>query len=323
MSSDLPQHPPPKHRRLRATLFRYVAREACLPTLFALLGLTIVMLTANFLGYSELVINRGVSAADILRMALCDAIPVTSQILPFAMFVGVLVALGRLGADREILILEASGVAAARLVWPVVSFAAVMTLLALLLSVYATPWASRSFDAILEVVSRTKPWAQLEAGQVNEFGGWQLEAREVSPAGDELRGVMLFVPDAGETLFAQRGSFGAGEGGAIELTLIDGVMLLSPVADQARVMRFESATTLLPDSNSGLQRRNRQRLAGLPLAQLMRKAAAWEPSGERRVSWSELALHRRFAFPRRRSALASWRCPCSWRGEGSPAPAVG
>ena len=76
MSSDLLQHPPPKHRRLRFTLYRYVAREACVPTLFALVGLTIVMLTANFLGYSELVINRGVSGADISRMALYDAIPV-------------------------------------------------------------------------------------------------------------------------------------------------------------------------------------------------------------------------------------------------------
>ncbi|MBW2267756.1 MAG: LptF/LptG family permease [Deltaproteobacteria bacterium] len=297
MSSDLLQHPPPKHRRLRATLFRYVAREAFVPTLFALLGLTIVMLTANFLGYSELVINRGVNGADILRMALCDAIPVAGQILPFAMFVGVLVALGRLGADREILVLEASGVAAARLVWPVVSFAGVMTLVALLLSVYATPWASRSFDTILEEVSRTKPWAQLEAGQVNEFGGWQLEAREALPAGDELRGVMLFVPDAGETLFARHGSLGAGEGGAIELTLRDGVMLLRPKADQARVMRFESATTLLPDSDSGLRRGNKQRLAGLPIDVLMRRAAAWKQSENSRVSWSLLALHRRFAFP--------------------------
>ena len=100
MSSDPLQHAPPRHRRLGLTLYRYFAREALLPTLFSLVGLTVVMLTANFLGYSELFFNRGVAGAEIARMIVYDAIPVAAQIFPFATFVGVLVALGRLGADR-------------------------------------------------------------------------------------------------------------------------------------------------------------------------------------------------------------------------------
>ena len=150
MSSAPLGHPPPKHRRPRLTLYRYFAREAFGPSLFALLGLTVVVLTTSFLGYSELVVNRGVGAGDVGRMAFWEAIPVAGRMFPFAVLVGSLVALGRLGADREILVLEASGIAAARLVWPVVSFAGAMTILALLVSVFATPWANRSFDGLLE-----------------------------------------------------------------------------------------------------------------------------------------------------------------------------
>lgn len=297
MSSQIPEHPPPKHRRPRLTLYRYIAREALVPTAFALVGLTVVMLTANFLGYSELVLNRGVGAGDVAMMALYEALPVAGQIFPFAVFIGVLVALGRLGADREILVLEASGVAAARLVWPVVSFSGVMMLVALLLSVYATPWASRRIDAALLAISRAKPWAQLQVGTVNEFGGWQLEVREASAAGDEIQGVMLYVPSADETLFARRGALGAGEGGSIELTLHDGLVVLRPKGPQARVLRFETAATLLPDSDAGLERNLEDRIEGLPIDELLRLASEWRPGETEPVSQAALALHRRFAFP--------------------------
>ena len=113
MSSAPLEHAPPKHRRPRLTLYLYFAREAFWPSLFALLGLTVVVLTTSFLGYSELVVNRGVGAGDVGRMALWEAIPVAARMFPFSILVGSLVALGRLGADREILVLEASGVVAA------------------------------------------------------------------------------------------------------------------------------------------------------------------------------------------------------------------
>lgn len=297
MSSAPLEHAPPKHRRPRLTLYLYFAREAFWPSLFALLGLTVVVLTTSFLGYSELVVNRGVGAGDVGRMALWEAIPVAARMFPFSILVGSLVALGRLGADREILVLEASGVAAARLVWPVVSFAGVMTILALLLSVIATPWANRSFDGLLGEISRAKPWAQLRANAVNEFGGWRLEAREVSPAGDALTSVMLYVPDVEETLFSRFGTLRGGEGGGIEITLRDGSIVLRPKDDELRVLHFESATTQLPESEQGLVRLEQDRIPGLPLDELVTRAFAWMSGAKDTPPTAVLALHRRFAYP--------------------------
>ena len=96
-----------------------------------MLGLTAVVLTTRILGFSDLVINRGLGAAAVGRMVFFEAVPVLARIFPFGVLVGCLVALGRLGADREILALESSGVAVGRLVWPIVAFAGVMTLAAL------------------------------------------------------------------------------------------------------------------------------------------------------------------------------------------------
>jgi lipopolysaccharide export system permease protein len=193
-------------------------------------------------------------------------------------------------------VLEASGVAAARLVWPVVSFAGAMSIAALLLSVEATPWASRSFDAALAEVSRTRPWAQLRAGQVNEFGGWQLEAREVSASGTELQGVLLWVPEIGETIFARAGSLAASPSGAIEMTLFDGSMLMPP-DEGIGELRFQRATTVLPESDAALVRSPQDRLAGMPLDELLVQARAFQPSEQRSYSRAALELHRRLAYP--------------------------
>ena len=161
MSAQELQYAGPLHRRPGRTIYLYVAREAFRPALIGLIGLTTVVLTNGLLGLSDLVVNRGVDAGDVARMLLYEAIPTAARMFPFATLVGALVALGRLGADREILTLEALGVPAARLVWPVAAFASVMTVFALWFSVYATPWASARFDAALDEISRTKPWATM------------------------------------------------------------------------------------------------------------------------------------------------------------------
>ena len=137
---------------------------------------------------------------------------------------------------------------------------------------YAAPWANRSFDAALGEISRAKPWAQLQAGTVNEFGGWQLEAREVSASGDELKGVLLWVPELGETIFARAGTLAASEDGSIEITLRDGSVVLPPEGG-LRQLRFDAATTILPESDTGLEREENDRIPGLPLKELAARAS--------------------------------------------------
>ena len=137
----------PPGRSPGATLSRYVAREIWRPVCFALIGLTLIILIQDLLGFSDLVINRGVGMREVLGIAFAQAVPVAARMFPFALLVGTLVGLGRLGADREILVLEASGISASRLIGPVARFALAMTALSLLLSLLAAPAANRALDA--------------------------------------------------------------------------------------------------------------------------------------------------------------------------------
>ncbi len=286
----------PIHHRPGLTLYRYIAREALRPTAFALLGLTAVVLTTRILGFSDLVINRGLGAGVVGRMVVFEAVPVMARMFPFGVLVGCLVALGRMGADREVLALETSGVAVGRLVWPVVAFAGAMTLGALGASLVLGPWANRALDTAFADISRERPWAQIRAGTVSHFGDWQLEAREVSAAGSELRGVLLFMPDIGETVFAQGGRVSSTPAGALELVLSSGSVVLEP-RGEFKFFRFETLTTQLPAGSEAFDRSESDQLAGRQLDELLLRARAFVPSELDHLPRAEIELHRRVALP--------------------------
>jgi len=279
-------------RRPRGTLYRYLFQEMAFPTAFALAGLTLVILTKDLLGYSELVINRGLGVRAVAMMALYQAVPLIGTTLPFATLVGCLVGLGRLGADLELLVLEASGVSARRLVLPVTAFAALVTLFGFVVSVFLGPWASRSLDASLERISLAHPGAQLQAGVVNRFGDWKLEAFAVNPRGDRLEGVLLWMPDIGETVFAERGELDPDGGGGIRLTLENAMVLLDP-RDGPRQLRFGTLTAQLPESDLPISRSRMDRLEGMTLAEL----AELGRSDDYLAVDAATRVHRRFALP--------------------------
>jgi lipopolysaccharide export LptBFGC system permease protein LptF len=284
----------PRYRGPRLTLYRYVAREILRPMAFALLGLTAIVLTTRVLEFSELVINRGVEPATVAAILFYEAVPVAARMLPFAVLVASLFALGRMGADREVLALASLGQNPARLAWPIVSFAGVGALVALAAAVWATPWASRSLDAQLAAISREKPWANLRAGAVQRFGGWQLEALEVSPSGDAMRSVMLWTPDIGQTLFAERGRLAAA-GGEVDIVLEHGAVVLARDGGVQHV-RFDELETRLP-AGDVLERKERERILGLPLDELALRDAEFVPTEFMRLSSAGIELQRRFAYP--------------------------
>jgi len=286
---------PKTHRRPGPTLYRYVAREMAFPTFYALGGMTLVVLTKELLGFSDLVINRGLGIGVVGTIAGLISLPLAANMLPFAVMVGALVALGRLGADRELLVLEASGLSVQRLVGPVLAFAGAMTVLSVAMSLWIGPWASRSLDARLLAMAKEHPSALILPGTVHEFGQWKLTAREVSADGRSMAGVALWFPRFGQTIFAERASI-VDESGGSSLHLEHGVVVLDP-RGKPRELRFDSMTTELPASTENdFERSDNDQLTGKTLAELRELGESQDLSRRNRLE-AVIALHRRFAMP--------------------------
>jgi lipopolysaccharide export LptBFGC system permease protein LptF len=170
-----------------------------------------------------------------------------------------------------------------------VSFALVAALVGFALSLHGAPRANRALHAALEDFSRERPSAALTAGKTHHFGEWKLEAREVSAGGEAMRGVLLWMPEIGETVFAEAGELSPDGDGRTRVTLENGTLLLNP-RERVRELRFESMTTLLPSDAVTLSPDESERLGADSLEELL---ASWR-SGEIAAGTE---LHRRFALP--------------------------
>jgi len=101
--------------------------------------------------------------------------------------------------------LEAVGLSTRRLAGPVLAFALIMMTLGLLSTLFAAPWATGSLNSSLQRMAVENPGLFLRSGTVHQFGSVKLVAREVSARGDRLEGVLLWIPQQGQTIFAERG----------------------------------------------------------------------------------------------------------------------
>jgi LPS export ABC transporter permease LptF/LPS export ABC transporter permease LptG len=275
-------------------LGRYLRREIAFPTAYTLLGLGALMLARQMLGFSDWVVNRGLSGTTVGEIALLQLVPLLSEMLPLSVLVGSLVALGRLAADREILALEACGLAAQRLTYPVATFGVGATLVGLLLAAVLAPASLRRLDARLAEVARERPGVTLRAGEAERFGDWRLEAREVSSTGNQLRGVALEVPELGETIFAESGGLEAMPDGGTRIVLRNGVFVSMARRDPWKV-QFDEVSTQLPGSGSSTGRPKPRDQDSRPLGELV--AQAWSGGADAASQAARRELNRRLARP--------------------------
>jgi lipopolysaccharide export system permease protein len=283
-----------------------VAGDLWFPILFTLLGLTLLALTVQAVALADLAVNRGLDGGDLAQLVVYQLLPSLGRSLPIAALVGALIGLGRLSADREILAMQAAGIDPARqLAVPVLAVASAATAAAFAVSLLAAPWASRGLERALASMVRENPAASLRAGTVHAFGDFRLEAREVSSRGDELRGVLLWVPSIGETFFAEQAAVAPEPGGGTRITLDEGILLTG--TKPPGYLRFHHMQHVLPPE--GTTQQATERLAGAPNAELRALAASGAPvARDAAVEW-----HRRLALPFATFGLALLAVPLALR----------
>jgi LPS export ABC transporter permease LptG len=278
--------------RFHSRLFGYVLRQLGVPLLFTLAGFTLVLLVTDLVGYADLLVNRGFGPAEVANLAFQKLLPALASTLPFALLIGSLVALGRLGADREILVMEASGFSPRNLMGPVLASAGVLFVLGLYCTTIASPRAHRTFAETLAEMARRNPSTAVQPGRVSVFGDWRLEAKEVSAGGEHLSSVILHSPELGDTVFAQQAELAPDGNGDLNITLDRGV-LLSATSSGASLVRFGRMQERLP--RNGGRESLASDLARIPFSDLSGIASS-DPD-PRRSRRAEVEWHRRLALP--------------------------
>lgn len=170
---------------------RYVITETLSYFLVSLFAFTALLLVARILRFTNLIVNKGVEPGQI-GMVFLTVIPTFLEIaLPMAALLGVMMALGRLSADSEIVVMRASGISLSQLIKPVLIFAALCTALCFYISLELRPWGHRQLSQTLFEIARTKSTAGLEEGMFNKIGQIVLYADSVNHETGEVAHILI------------------------------------------------------------------------------------------------------------------------------------
>lgn len=157
---------------------RYIFREVLWSTLFSLLFFTFVLLTGNLIkDVIRLVASGQMSSIMFFRTLLMLIPSVAVYALPLGLLTGVLMTLGRLSAQQEILVLKTSGLGLPSICSPIFFLAIVGVVLSLFVNLFYAPRALSSYRQSLREAVRQDPLKFLRPRVfIRDFSGYVLYA---------------------------------------------------------------------------------------------------------------------------------------------------
>jgi lipopolysaccharide export system permease protein len=176
----------------RTILARYLISEILAPFFFGLLAFTLVLLIARVVKLIEMVVTRGVPALQIGKLLLLIMPTFLELTVPMAFLLAILLGLGRLSQDHEVLAFKASGVSPLQILWPIAGVGCVIALITLFLTVFARPAANLALKKELYEIAKSRLGTVLKEKVFNqEFPKVLIYVEEIIPPGNAAQGVLI------------------------------------------------------------------------------------------------------------------------------------
>jgi LPS export ABC transporter permease LptF len=227
-------------------LARYILKEFFPPFIIALICFTFILIFDDLFRLTKLFVQKGISPIYLVEL-LTYVMPATVVLsLPMATLVAILLSLGRLSTDNEIIAMKAHGVAFHHLMLPLLGITTVLSVVDLGLMDYALPKANLAYATLKRDIQRHNPTFILEEATVmkeleREGKLWMYESTDAKSG--RMREVKIWDGIwSGRPRFshAREGSLGF-ENGRAMLTLYDG-LTYEPTTDNSdgyRITKFQ------------------------------------------------------------------------------------
>ncbi len=178
-----------------------VVREVIVPTILGFVTYTFLLMMRGLFSLIEQIFVRGLPMKDafgVLGVTLPHVVVLT---IPMGFLFGVLLAVGRMSMDHEIVALQAAGISARRLLKPIIAVGLLLTMFNGFLFLYVIPRSNRNLrDLRMRLFTSARNLGRIQPGVFYEdFPNLLVYVRDVDPATTEWDGVFIYdSSDAGE-----------------------------------------------------------------------------------------------------------------------------
>lgn len=144
---------------------RHLLRQVAMPSF-----LVSTVLSVIFVGYS---LSRFLVKADagllnsneVIYLTLLKVLIALEVLLPIGLFFGLMLGLGKLHSDSEMVAMQAGGIGEYRILRPVLSLAVPLAILVAVLSLHVRPWAFAKTYGVLAIAEASSDIDRIKAGQ--------------------------------------------------------------------------------------------------------------------------------------------------------------
>ena len=171
---------------------RYICREVVSHALLGLVVFTFVFFVPRLVQLMDLVVRHSGGVGTVTLLFLCTLPPALAFTLPMAVLVGVLIGLGRMSADSEIVALHAAGVGLRRLLVPIGFVALAGTCITLATTFWLSPASLRTLRGLEDKLLSSQASFSVQPRVFDErFPHVVLYVQDVEAAATRWRGVFL------------------------------------------------------------------------------------------------------------------------------------
>jgi len=287
---------------MKRTTYLYILKEIIPISLIGLMTFTIILLMDKIFKLIELIINRGGNITNILMLLVFIAPSFLTFTIPISVLLGILLALGRLSEDSEIIAFKASGISLYQLFIPISVFSISAFLITSFLVFYGLPWGNRGFMATLYLLAQSKPDVEIKERVFNDiFKGLIVYVDKVPIQGKKMEGILIYDErnkDKVNTIFAKEGFLISDPSSQeVVLTLLNGdihrfepkTAAYQKIDFNAYDLKIELGKTL-----AAIERKLKEH--EMAIDEIKEKIAKMKKEGEDTTS-QEVELHKRYAIP--------------------------
>jgi len=292
-------------------LGRYVFREILTSSLLGTLLATFVVFIRLMDKLFEVLVATNPGPKTVLTLFALTIPPVLPLTIPFGVLVGILIGLGRMASDGEIIAMRAAGVSSRKVVAPVLLFATLGTLMAGYASVKLTPYAMQRSTEILNELDKTQLSADIKPRLFDEnFPNTILYVGDVQQ-GNPAVWKTVFIADVAPPEERKKG-IGAKADGPLITVARSAIAVSDPANNRIQLNMLDYSTHEMGKDGSTHDEAATQKTMALEA-----RPPAQRPFAPSSMTTSQLLhyrgpdilsvrveLHKRFAFPLACLALA-------------------